>query len=62
MAPTKRKGEQPVREAEDETRRRTKRQGAPRPGPGAQDRREDEGWSQPESSAQKGQAPGHTEE
>ncbi len=55
--PEKRKGDLTPREAaEDEARTRTARQ-APQPDVAAspdEDAREEDGWSQPESSAQKG--------
>jgi hypothetical protein len=54
MAPDKRKGEQSIRDAAAE---QLPPEGQERGAAGEDlDRREDEGWSQPESSAQKGEA------
>ncbi len=51
MSPQKRKGEQPAREAaEDESARRSRKTA----GSEDIDRREEDGYAQPESSAQKG--------
>ena len=54
MAPEKRKGEWPVRDVAEEEREAAKKRSARQP---EDDPREEEGYSQPESSAQKGAEP-----
>jgi hypothetical protein len=53
MAPDKRKGEQSIRDAAAEEGRRQERRPLEAADPDA-DAREEDGWTQPESSAQKG--------